>query len=217
MSGFKKCFIKWAFLLPAQRTCLRKPIKKIAEFEQHFHELIGEIDSEHTVVLFEDESYIRDYQALCSTWFLRGQQKKVKTYGQHKGVGLFGVLDYQNGTVQCDVYGELNAQAFQGFLENIVFPAFEGKHIIMILDNSKIHHAKVLEEFKENNKSRIEFLFLPPYAPNINRIEGLWKWLKQSVICNQFLRGIEEIKAAVQGFLLAIRDQSIAIQSRLCW
>jgi transposase len=197
--------------------CLQKPIKKIAEFEQHFHELIREIDSEHTVVLFEDESYIRDYQALCSTWFLKGQQKKVKTYGQHKGVGLFGVLDYQNGTVQCDAYAELNAQAFQGFLENIVFHAFEGKHIIMILDNSKIHHAKILEQFKENNKDRIEFLFLPPYAPNINRIEGLWKWLKQSVICNQFLRGIEEIKAAVQGFLLAICNQSLAIQSRLCW
>jgi transposase len=196
---------------------LRKPIKKIAEFEDHFNKLIREINPDQTIVLFEDESYIRDYQALCSTWFLRGQQKKVKTYGQHKGVGLFGVLDYLDGTIQCDAYEEHTAQAFQSFLENTVFPAFEGKHIIMILDNSKIHHAKILQEFKENNKARIEFLFLPPYAPNINRIEGLWKWLKQSVICNQFLRGIEEIKAAVQGFLFAIHDQTDTIQSRLCW
>jgi putative transposase len=167
--------------------------------------------------LFEDESYIRDYQALCSTWFLKGNQKKIKTYGQHKGVGLFGILDYQKGRVLCDTYEQLNAQAFQGFLENTVFPAYEDKKIIMILDNSKIHHAKILADFKESNRDRITFLFLPPYAPNINRIEGLWKWLKQTVICNQFLKGIDEIKTAVQGFLSSIDHRSDLILNRLCW
>lgn len=167
--------------------------------------------------MFEDESYIRDYQALCSTWFLKGQQKKIKTYGQHKGVGLFGILDYQKGRVLCDTSELLNAQGFQSFIEKTVFPAYEGKKIIMILDNSKIHHAKILADFKERNQSRITFLFLPPYAPNINRIEGLWKWLKQSVICNQFLKGIDEINTAVQGFLSGITHQSTIILNRLCW
>ena len=132
-------------------------------------------------------------------------------------MGLFGVLDYQNGKVICDVAEQLNAQAFQSFLENSVFPAFTGKKIIMILDNSKIHHAKILSDFKETNKDRIEFMFLPPYAPNINRIEGLWKWLKQSVICNQFLKGVDEISAAVRGFLAQIEYCSDEIKSRLCW
>ncbi|WP_083815318.1 transposase [Thermoanaerobacterium xylanolyticum] len=27
----------------------------------------------------------------------------------------------------------------------------------------------------------MEFIFLPPYSPNLNRIEGLWKWLKETV------------------------------------
>jgi transposase len=87
----------------------------------------------------------------------------------------------------------------------------------MILDNSKIHHAKMLVPFKEANKGKIEFLFLPPYAPNINRIEGLWKWLKQTVICNQFLKGIDEINSAVGSFLNYIKYNSDEIKSRLCW
>lgn len=168
-------------------------------------------------ILFEDESYIRDYQALCATWFLKGRQKKIKTYGQHKGVGLFGFLDYNRGTVLCDVAEQLNAQAFQAFLENSVFPSYTGQKIIMILDNSKIHHAKILADFKNENSDKITFLFLPPYAPNINRIEGLWKWLKQTVICNSFLHGIDEIHAAVCAFLNYIKFKSDDIKSRLCW
>lgn len=130
---------------------------------------------------------------------------------------MFGVLDYKQGKVLCDVSEELNAQAFQVFLENSVFPVYTGQKIIMILDNSKIHHAKMLADFKEANKDKIEFLFLPPYAPTINRIEGLWKWLKQSVICNQFLKGVDEINSAVCAFLNYIKYKSDEIKSRLCW
>jgi transposase len=178
---------------------LRKPIKKISEFEADFQTLINSVDN-RTAILFEDESTIRDYLAICATWFLKGKQRKIKTYGQHKGVGLFGVLEYRTGQVLCQTSSELNAQSFQSFLENSVFPACSGRKIIMILDNSKIHHAKILAPFKEKYKDKIEFLFLPPYAPTINRIEGLWKWLKETVIFNKFLKDQQEINSAVKNF-----------------
>ncbi len=101
------------------------------------------------------------------------------------------MLDYQKGRVLCDVSEELNAQAFQSFIENTVLPAYSGRKIVMILDNSKIHHAKVLSDFKEKYKDILIFLFLPPYAQTINRIEGLWKWLKEMVICNRLLTRLE--------------------------
>jgi len=49
----------------------------------------------------------------------------------------------------------------------------------------------VLAPFKEAIKDKIELLFLPPYTPTINLIEGLWKWLKETVVCNQLLKGID--------------------------
>lgn len=87
----------------------------------------------------------------------------------------------------------------------------------MILDNSKIHHAKLLKPFKEKYKDKIEFLFLPPYAPTINRIEGLWKWLKQTVICNRFLHTVDDIHDAVLEFLAYISKRPKEIKARLCW
>jgi hypothetical protein len=89
---------------------LQELIKKFAEFEANFQISQCKINDKSTSIFFEDESYIRDYQALCATWFLKGQQRKIKTFGQHKGVGLFGILDYHKGNVLCDAAEQLNAK-----------------------------------------------------------------------------------------------------------
>ncbi len=52
----------------------------------------------------------------------------------------------------------------------------------MILDNARIHHAKLLEPFLKKMEGRLKFIFLPPYSPQLNVVEGLWKWLKSDVI-----------------------------------
>jgi len=53
---------------------------------------------------------------------------------------------------------ELNTQAFEYFMETQVIPAYIDKHIFMILDNSKIHHAKSLLNFKKKYKDKISFI-----------------------------------------------------------
>ncbi len=41
-------------------------------------------------------------------------------------------------------------------------------------------------EFFEENARRLALIFLPPYSPQLNLMEGVWKWLKESVINNVF-------------------------------
>ncbi len=43
---------------------------------------------------YEDKTHIRDYQALHTSWFLRGKQKQIPTYGRHANVTLFGTRKY---------------------------------------------------------------------------------------------------------------------------
>lgn len=190
--------------------------KQIEDAQNKIKEL--STDAQRTsAILFEDESYIREYQAIKATWFLKGKQKQIKTYGHHAGVGLFGALDYDTGEVMCDTAERLNTQAFEAFLRDKVLPRYEGRHIIMILDNGKIHHARALQPFLESVSDRITFMFLPPYAPRLNRIEGLWRWLKDTVICNAFLKNQSEIHDAVMRFLdTCLADLSV-VKKRLCW
>ena len=158
---------------------------------------------------------IRDYQAIGCTWFLRGHQRKIPTYGQHKGVKLIGTLDYETGRIICTEEGAYDAAAFLRFLERTLREYPTGK-IMMVLDNARIHHAKLIQPFLEENKGRLELVFLPPYSPNLNLIEGLWKWLKETVINNVFFSSVQKINLAVQSFLTWINEQREIVIDRLC-
>ena len=43
----------------------------------------------------------------------------------------------------------------------------------MILDNLRIHYAKLFKPFLDENKDRLELMFLLAYSPELNLIEGL--------------------------------------------
>lgn len=165
-------------------------------------------------ILFEDESMIRDYQAIGATWFERGKQKIIKTFGKHRGVKLVGCLDYESGDIYCEEHDIYDAQTFLDFLENVL-KRYSGK-IVMILDNARIHHAKLIQPFLLENIERLELIFLPPYSPNLNLIEGLWGWLKEKVINNVFYNKTYEIQKNVSDFLTEISKQPQVIIDRLC-
>jgi transposase len=157
---------------------------------------------------------IRDYQAIGATWFERGRQKLIKTFGKHRGVKLVGCLDYESGDIYCEEHENYNAKTFLEFLENVM-KRYDGR-IFMVLDNARIHHAKLLLPFLNLNKERLNLMFLPPYSPKLNLIEGLWKWMKARVINNVFYGKTSEISKNVKSFLQDISKCPDAIICRLC-
>jgi transposase len=173
------------------------------------------LNNEIKRILFEDEAMIRDYQAIHQTWFERGKQRKIKTYGKHEGVKLVGVLDYETGEIYCEEHKKYDAEVFLRFLKNIIKKYPEGKSVI-ILDNARNHHAKLLNSFLEENKEMLELVYLPPYSPDLNMIEGLWKWLKERVVYNVFYRNIFEIRENIKEFFKVISKEPQIIIDRLC-
>ena len=158
---------------------------------------------------------IRDYQAIMKNWFPKGQQRIIPTYGKHEGVKLVGFLDYCTGKVYVEEHEKYDAQVFLDFLKNVLKQYPTGR-ILVILDNARIHHAKLLEEFLEANKDRLELWFLPPYSPNLNKIEALWKWLKDSVVNNVFFHTRQEIQEAVHKFVEWVNTVPLQVIDRLC-
>ncbi|MGN7478210.1 IS630 family transposase [Solibacillus silvestris] len=157
------------------------------------------LDEEIDHLFFEDESTIRDYQALQYNWFLKGQQRKIPTHGRHEGAKLFAAIHYATGHIIHREEETADAQAFQRFLQDILTAYPEGKIVIM-LDNARIHHAKAIQPFLKEN-SRLQFVFLPPYSPELNMAEGLWDWLKKDVINNVFFQKFYHIKRNVKEFM----------------
>ncbi|XEQ92324.1 IS630 family transposase ISBs2 [Sporomusa carbonis] len=84
---------------------------------------------------------------------------------------MIGVLDYESGEVFYIHATQYDAEVFLEFLKQALKKYPEQK-ILMILDNAKIHHAKFIQPFLQEHKDTLELLFLPPYSPNLNPIEG---------------------------------------------
>lgn len=166
-------------------------------------------------VLFEDESMIRDYQAIQRTWFEKGRQRIIKTTGKHRGVKLLSTVDYATGKIVWHEDEEYTAQTFLLFLRKVIVEYPTGK-IVMVLDNARIHHAKLLQPFLNKMKGRLELVFLPPYSPQLNIVEGLWKWLKSDIINNVFYNSVAEIRKNVKVFMQEIMKRPMVIVDRLC-
>lgn len=158
---------------------------------------------------------IRDYQALSRTWFAKGQQKIIPTYGRHLGAKLIGTLDYETGEVFCVQEEQYTAKEFLSFLEKVL-AKYEGERIVMILDNAKIHRANLIQPFLEQHKEFLTLMYLPPYSPNLNMIEELWGWVKSTVIHNVFFDSVQKIRKAVQDFICHINKTPEVTMNRLC-
>ena len=158
---------------------------------------------------------IRDYQAIQKTWFLKGQQRVIPTYGKHQGVKLIGTLNYETGEIFCVEEEKYDAKIFHAFLEKILAHYSSGK-IVMILDNARIHHAKLIQPFLEKNRQRLQLVFLPPYSPQLNLMEGFWKWLKEAVINNVFFPNAPKIKLHVREFIGLQNTRKDKTIERLC-
>lgn len=157
---------------------------------------------------------IRDYQALQRTWFEKGKQRVIRTTGKHRGLKLLSTVDYCNGKIVWHEDEAYTAETFLTFL-NKVMDAYPSGTITMVLDNARIHHAKLLEPFLNANK-RLTLVFLPPYSPEFNIVEGLWKWLKSDVINNVFYHTVAEIRNNVHSFMESVMKDPQLIIDRLC-
>ena len=148
------------------------------------------------------------------SWFPKGKQRLIKTYGKHESLKLMGVLNYETGKVYIEEAEEFNAEVFLGFLTRILTMYPTGK-IVMVLDNSKVHHALLLNDFLAANP-RLKFMFLPPYSPKLNIIEGLWGWLKDTCINNVFFAKFYQIRLVVRKFVALVNSVPEQTIDRLC-
>jgi putative transposase len=73
------------------------------------------------------------------------------------------------------------------------------KIIIGLADNSKPHTAKDTLEFAE--ELGINLVFLPPYSPDLNPIEYIWKSIKR-IISHSFIKDAEHLKEIIESAFL---------------
>lgn len=131
-------------------------------------------------------------------WIPKGIRKEVPANSGRSRINLSGVLDVVNHKVLIQEDKTLNAQATISFFRKIEDAYPRKKRVHIFCDNAGYYRNKAVTGYLQT--SRIKLHFLPPYSPNLNPIERLWKWMKERVIYNTYYREFEDFKLAVFGF-----------------
>jgi transposase len=131
-------------------------------------------------------------------WIKKGKTKHLKTNNGRQRTNINGAINLQSKQVLYIEDERINSQTMITLLELMLKEQKEGK-VHIILDNARYYHAIIVKQFLIKNP-RIVLHFMPPYSPNLNIIERLWKILKQEVVYNKFYLKFKHFREAVINF-----------------
>lgn len=105
-------------------------------------------------------------------------------------------------TMYNDTY--INAQVVAQMLKWVA-QRFADKPIYIVLDNARYQHCTLIKELAAELK--ITLLYLPPYSPNLNVIERLWKYLKKEICYGKYYPSKEAFHQAIINGLKSLGQQ----------
>jgi len=114
-----------------------------------------------------------------------------------KSIAYFGGVRISDGRFVTHKAKIFNAKSFKIFLQKLLRTRKRGKKVLVITDNARYHHARDLKPWLKSNRDQIELMFLPPYCPDLNPIERVWKLTRRLCTHNQYFKTLEKLISVV--------------------
>jgi len=131
-------------------------------------------------------------------WIKRGRDHEIKSNTGRQRLNINGAINpaTQQAIIRYD--DTINAQSTLRLFQQIEEHHTDAETIYIICDNARYYRSKMVREYLETSK--IELLFLPPYAPNLNLIERYWKFFKKKVLYGLYYETFAAFKKACDAF-----------------
>ena len=182
------------------RPGLRIPFRGRRKVLQAIHRLVSRA-SEREEVFYLDEADI-DLNPRIGPCYMRcGRQHIVLTPGKNQKRYIAGALNARTGRV-IHTYSQTKCSGlFIGLLEKMKTAYRRAKKLHLILDNCIIHKSRRTQAWLRQFGDRIVMHFLPPYSPEHNVIERLWKQMHDHVTRNHRHPTMRDLIDAIEQFL----------------
>lgn len=124
-------------------------------------------------------------------WARRGSRPAVPQDLRTESAYLFGAICPERGTGAAVVMPRADTEAMQVHLDEITRAVAPGAHAVVLLDQAGWHTTAKLR-LPQN----ITLLSLPPRSPELNPVENIWQFLRQTFLSNRVFETYEAILAA---------------------
>lgn len=137
--------------------------------------------------MFQDEAGFGRINKPKRCWCPHGQRPLVPCHHIREYRYGYGAVEPATGDSFFLVLPYANTDWTNLFLRELS-KAFPDEMILLAADNASWHRSKGLE-IPEN----IEFFYLPPYTPEMNPIEQIWKELRKQGFKNEIFATLEKV------------------------
>lgn len=151
---------------------------------------------------FFDESGFSPNPPIQSGWSLRGQTRHCCPVSHHYRVNVLGCLQKGVRLIWETVTHTVDRNDVIAFFDRLADQV--AQETVVVLDNAPIHRCELMRNKQvEWEKKGLHLLYLPPYSPEFNAIEILWKqakyfWRRFLALSDNELQ--QEVESLMQGF-----------------
>ena len=192
------------------------PGKANAKLQRAYLALLEKVlaeKGEHDAHYYLDGVHPQHNTRLAYGWVKKGQDKLIKSNLGRQRINLNGALNAETLEVVIRTDDTINAQSTLKLFEALEKKHPEANTIFITLDNARYYKNKLVSTFLETSK--IKLFFLPSYSLNLNLIERLWKFMRKTILYNQYYEKFGEFKTAVIRFFDDILQHQTKLTSLL--
>ena len=146
-------------------------------------------------------------------WMPKGQPRELKTNAGRQRLNLNGAVDPITLDVVVRQAESITSKAVINLLTELEKRNPEATTIYFICDNACYYKSKEIKAWLET--ARVKMVYLPPYSPNLNIIERLWKYFREEVMANTYYSSFNEFRHAASEFFRLIRHRKAALRTLL--
>lgn len=157
-------------------------------------------------IYFGDAAHIRSDHHAGRTWGKKGETPIVQATGARHGLSLISAITSKGKMrFMLKEKGGVNAEVFIEFLKRLLIGAT--RTIFLIVDRGPAHRAKMTKAFVETLGGKLKLFFLPPYSPDRNPDELVWKHLKADTVGRMVTTGKADFKEKVIGSMRSLQKR----------
>lgn len=177
------------------------PGKANAEQQEKFIEELQQIEAElkpTDEIIYMDGVHPQHNSKPAYGWFEKGVEAPLKANSGRKRININGALNIDNLDVIINVGDSVNAQSTIELFKKLELQYPHADRIVIVCDNARYYKSEMVSEYLKHSK--IELKFLPPYSPNLNLIERLWRFMNKKIRNNKYYEKFAEFKKATFAF-----------------
>jgi len=149
-------------------------------------------------IMFIDAAHPTMATKVTCGWIRKGVDKPIAQTASRTRVNIMGAINLASMNVISCRPDYVNAETTIAFFDQIKAAYPNAPKIHIILDQSGYHRSQLVKDAAL--RKNIMLHYLPPYSPNLNPIERLWKIMNEQVRNNTFFASAKDFREAIAHF-----------------